>query len=38
MKRQQKTASSTPYFIRPHSYRGPDLIVEPGKIGLLKAV
>jgi molybdate transport system regulatory protein len=38
MKRQKKTASSNPSLIRPHIYLGPELMVGPGKIALLKAV
>jgi hypothetical protein len=40
MKRQKKpkTASATPYLIRPRLYLGPELMLGPGKIALLKAV
>src|SRR4051794_4945769 len=38
MKRQKKTASGTPSLIRPRLYLGPELMVGPGKIALLKAV
>jgi molybdate transport system regulatory protein len=38
MKRQQQTRHSQPYLIRPRIYLGPELIVGPGKIELLKAV
>ena len=38
MKRQNKTAHTQPYLIRPRIYLNADLIVGPGKIELLKAV
>ena len=38
MKRQQQTRHTQPYLIRPRIYLGPELIVGPGKIALLKAV
>src|SRR6266853_1562525 len=38
MKRRKKTGSPKPYLIRPRIYLGPELIVGPGKIALLKAV
>src|SRR6266852_3773958 len=38
MKRRTNTAHPQPYLIRPRIYLGPELIVGPGKIALLKAV
>ena len=38
MKQHNDTPSTQPYLIRPRIYLGPDLIVGPGKIELLKAV
>jgi molybdenum-dependent DNA-binding transcriptional regulator ModE len=38
MKRQKKTASAPPSLIHPPIYLGPELMVGPGKIELLKAV
>jgi molybdate transport system regulatory protein len=38
MKRQKKTASGNPSLIRPRIYLGPELMVGPGKVALLKAV
>jgi molybdate transport system regulatory protein len=38
MKRQKKTTSGNPSLIRPRIYLGPELMVGPGKIALLKGV
>ena len=38
MKQHSPSPSPQPYLIRPRIYLGPDLIVGPGKIELLKAV
>jgi molybdate transport system regulatory protein len=38
MKRRKTTASNPPSLIRPRIYLGPELMVGPGKIALLKAV
>jgi molybdate transport system regulatory protein len=38
MKRQKKTTSGNPSLIRPRIYLGPELMVGPGKIALLKSV
>lgn len=38
MKRQKKTTNSKPSLIRPRIYLGPELMIGPGKIALLKAV
>jgi molybdate transport system regulatory protein len=38
MKRRKTTANNPPSLIRPRIYLGPELMVGPGKIALLKAV